>query len=141
MATVNPYLYFNGNCEEAFKFYEKAFGTEITYMERYKDVPNTDRHIFEETDDKIMHATLPISAETNLMGADNLVAFKETLAYNGISLIIHAESKEETDRIFAKLAEGGEIKVALDLTFWGSYYGICKDKFGITWKITSRLDQ
>lgn len=136
MATVNTYLYFNGNCEEAFKFYASAFGKEITYMERYKNVPAAQRQMFKEADDKIMHATLPISPETSLMGADHPVAYKESMAYNTFSLIVHTESKEETDRLFNELSKGGEIKVPVGLTFWGAYYGQCIDQFGISWKIT-----
>lgn len=137
MATVNPYIYFNGNCEDAFRFYAKVFRQEITYMERYKNVPETDRHLFKETDEKIMHATLPISTETCLMGADNAAAFEASQGYHNFSLIVQAESKEETDRLFQELSEGGTIQVELNLTFWGSYFGICVDKFGISWKITS----
>jgi PhnB protein len=137
MTTVNPYIYFNGNCEEAFNFYKAAFCKEITYIGRYKDVPKTDRQIFKETDDKIMHVTLPISTETILMGSDNSEAYKESITYNNFSLIVHTDSKTEADRLFNELSENGQIKVPMNLTFWGSYYGICVDKFGIIWKITS----
>lgn len=71
----------------------------------------------------------------------NNAAFEESMAYSNFSLIIHADSKEETDRLFNELSESGEIKVELNLSFWGSYFGICVDKFGITWKITSRPNQ
>lgn len=136
MATVNTYLYFNGNCESAFNFYAVVFRKALTTMERYKNVPKTDRQIFKETDEKIMHATLPISTETCLMGADNSAAFKAATAYSNFALIIHTESKEEADRLFNELSEGGEIQVPMNLTFWGSYYGNCMDKFGVNWKIT-----
>ena len=136
MATVNTYLYFNGNCERAFNFYSVVFRNEISHMERYKNVPKTDRQIFKETDDKIMHATLPISAETCLMGADNSAAYEESIAHNNFALIIHTDSKEEADRLFNELSESGEIQVPMNLTFWGSYYGNCQDKFGVNWKIT-----
>jgi PhnB protein len=141
MTTVNLYIYFNGNCEDAFKFYEVVFRKEITYMGRYKDVPKTDRQIFQETDEQIMHVTLPISAETSLMGSDNIKAYEESIAYSNFSLLIHTDSKEEADRLFNELSESGQIKVPMNLTFWGAYYGICIDKFGITWKITSESQQ
>lgn len=137
MTTVNPYIYFNGNCEDAFNFYKLVFRKEITSIGRYKDVPKIDRPIFQETDEKIMHVTLPISAETSLMGSDNKEAYEKSLAYSNFSLIIHTDSKEESDRLFNELSENGQIKVAMNMTFWGSYYGICIDKFGITWKISS----
>lgn len=141
MTTVNPYIYFNGNCEDAFNFYKSVFRKEITCLGRYKDVPGADRQIFKEADEKIMHVTLPISPETSLMGSDNKVAYEESIAYSNFSLIVHTDSKEETDRLFNELSESGQIKVGLTLTFWGSYYGICIDKFGITWKITSESKQ
>jgi PhnB protein len=141
MTTVNPYIYFNRNCENAFNFYQVVFRKDITYIGRYKDVPKTDRQIFQEADEKIMHVTLPISTETSLMGSDNTAAYEESAAYSNFSLIIHTDSKEETDRLFNELSKGGQIKLALNLTFWGSYYGICIDKFGITWKITSEIKQ
>lgn len=141
MTTLNPYIYFNGNCEDAFNFYKVVFRKEITYLGRYKDVPKTDRQFFQEMDEKIMHVTLPISTETSLMGSDNTEAYNESIAYTNFSLIIHTDNKEEADRLFNELSESGQIKVAMNLTFWGSYYGICVDKFGITWKITSEPKQ
>ncbi len=136
MATVNPYIYFNGNCEEAFNFYKTVFQRDIAYIGRYKDIPQTDRKNFRETDEKIMHVSLPISSETVLMGADNTEAYNELLTYSNFSLIIHTDEKQEADRLFNELSQGGQIKMPMNLTFWGSYYGICIDKFGITWKVT-----
>ncbi len=75
MTTLNPYIYFNGNCEDAFNFYKLVFQQEFKYR-RYKDVPKTDRQIFQEADEKIMHISLPISTETILMGSDNTEAYK-----------------------------------------------------------------
>lgn len=138
MTTLNPYIYFKGNCEEAFNFYKIVFRKEITYIGRYKDIPKTDRKIFEETDEKIMHITLPISEETILSGSDNTVAYKESIEYNNFSLIIHTDSKVEADRLFNEMSKNGQVKVPMNLAFWGSYYGICVDKFGINWKITTK---
>ncbi len=137
MTTVNAYIYFNGNCEDAFNFYKGVFRKGITYIGRYKDVPKTDRQIFQETDEKIMHITLPISTETILMGSDNTKAYEQSIGYSNFSLIIHTDGKEEADRLFNELSENGQIQLPMNLTFWGSYYGICIDKFGISWKITS----
>lgn len=136
MTTLNPYIYFNGNCEEAFNFYKSVFKKEFTYVGRYKDVPKKDRHIFQEADEKIMHVALPISTETILMGADNIEVNRETMRNSSFSLIFYTDSKEEADRLFAELSERGQIKVPMNTTFWNSYYGLCIDKFGISWKIT-----
>jgi PhnB protein len=141
MTTVNPYIYFKGNCEDAFNFYKAVFRKEITYIGRYKDVPQTDRRIFQEADEKIMHISLPISTETILMGSDNSEAYKESTVFTGFSLIIHTDSKTEAVRLFNELSENGQIKVPMNMTFWGAYYGLCIDKFGISWKITSEANQ
>lgn len=136
MITVNPYLYFNGNCEEAFNFYKSVFEAEFQYMGRYKDVPQTDRHIFQQQDNKIMHVSLPLSKETVLMGADNAEAHKEMMSYTNFSLSINTDKKEEADKLFKRLSEGGIIRLPMNQTFWGSYYGIVNDRFGINWKIS-----
>nr|WP_315198834.1 VOC family protein [uncultured Flavobacterium sp.] len=136
MITINPYLYFNGNCEEAFDFYKSVFEVEFKFIGRYKDVPQTDKHIFQEQDNKIMHVSLPISKETTLMGADHSEAYKEAVSYDNFSLTINTDKREEADKLFKKLSKGGKIKLAMTETFWGSYYGIILDKFGINWKIS-----
>lgn len=141
MTRLNPYLFFNGNCEEAFNFYKTVFRKEFKYLGRYKDVPNTDRQIFKEHDEKIMHVTLPISDETTLMGSDNTEANSESVVNNSFALYINTDNRSEADRLFNELSVGGQIKVSMTETFWGSYYGIFKDRFGINWKITFDLPQ
>lgn len=136
MTTINPYLYFNGNCEEAFDFYKNVFQRDFTFLGRYKDVPQADRQMFQETDEKIMHVSLPISNETVLMGSDNSEAHNQMIINSNFSLIVHTDKKEEADRLFNELSKGGLIKMSMNLTFWGSYYGICVDKFEVMWKVT-----
>ena len=138
MTTVNIYLYFKGNCEEAFNFYKSVFGGEFQYIGRYKDVPKTARqHYPYSTDEQIMHIALPISKETVLMGADitDVNDIKAELG-NNFSLFLHTDSKEEADRLFNALSVQGKVKMPMADQFWGSYYGICLDKFGINWKIS-----
>jgi PhnB protein len=129
MTKVNAYLFFNGNCEEAFNFYKSVFRKEFNYLGRYKDVPRTDRHLFKDHDEKIMHVTLPISNETILMGSDNSESHKEPASNNNFALYINTDSKGEAERLFNELSAGGQIKVSMTETFWGSYYGVLKDKF------------
>ncbi len=136
MLTINPYLYFNGNCEKAFTFYESVFLKKISHISKFKDVPKPARDMFQEPDEKIMHVTLPLSKETMLNGSDNSLAYQEMVKYKTFTLIIHADTKEEVDRLFGMLSQNGQIIVPVDLTFWGAYYGQCIDKFGISWKIT-----
>ena len=139
MIKLNPYLFFNGNCEQAFNFYKSVFRREFKYLGRYKDVPNTDRQLFKESDEKIMHVTLPINDHTDLMGSDNTESKVELGNNNNFALYINTDSKDEADRLFNELSFGGQIKVSMTETFWGSYYGIFKDRFGINWKITCDL--
>lgn len=136
MITINPYIYFDGNCEEAFNFYESVFHKEISSISKYKDVPKPKRNIFKESDEKIMHVTLPLSKETMLNGSDNSLAYEEMVKYKTFTLIIHTDSNDEVDRLFSELSQNGQIIVPVGLTFWGAYYGQCIDKFGISWKIT-----
>jgi len=138
MAKVNPYLTFNGNCEEAFCLYKSAFGREFLYIGRYKDVPPPDRQIFQvENEDRIMHVSLPISKETILMGCDSPEASgQEIILGNNICLSISTDSKEEADRLFKALSIGGQIKMSMNQTFWGAYFGVFTDRFGITWTIS-----
>ena len=136
MTTINPYIYFDGNCEEAFNFYELVFRKKISHISKYKDVPKEHRDIFQENDEKIMHVTLPLTTETMLNGSDHSLAYSEMEKNKTFSLIIHTDSKDEVDRIFNMLSENGKIIVPAGLTFWDAYYGHCIDKFGISWKIT-----
>jgi PhnB protein len=142
MTTINTYLYFNGNCEEAFDFYKSIFNKEFRYIGRYKDVPKVSRQNFPYCkDDHIMHVALPISRETILMGADIIdIKRRENDAAKYFSLFISTDSKKEADRLFSSLSNEGKIKLPISEQFWGSYYGICLDKFGINWKISFSSD-
>ncbi len=137
MTKVNAYMTFNGDCEEAFSFYKSVFGGEFLYIGRYKDVPPTDRQTFRlENDEKIMHVSLPISKETILMGCDSTEAYGQgTIFRNNISLSINLDNKEEADRLFNELSVGGQIKMSMSQTFWGAYFGMFTDRFGINWLI------
>lgn len=138
MATVNAYLTFNGNCEEAFLFYQSVFGGEFPYIGKFKDMPQEEGSKMDpEMGEKIMHVTLPISKETCLMGSDTggewAASFKEG---NNFSVSITAASKEEADRLFNGLSAGGNVTMPMDTTFWGDYFGMWQDKFGINWMMS-----
>ncbi len=134
MTTLHPYLYFNGNCEEAFNFYSFVFGTELKFIGRYKDMPQQDRSVFSAADDKVMHVSLPLSA-----GCDLIETNSRPIVASSYALYINADQKSEADRLFQQLSDGGQIKMRMTDTFWGSYYGMCIDKFGISWKISVDL--
>ena len=138
MTTINPYLTFKGNCEVAFNFYKSVFGGEFRYIGRYKDVPQPHRQTFAvEADEKIMHVSLPISSETILMGCDTIEAYGEpVIEGNNFSLSITTDSREKADQLFNDLSVGGQIKMPMNQAFWGSYFGMLTDKFGINWTIS-----
>jgi len=143
MTKVNAYITFNGNCEEAFNFYKSVFGGEFQYVGRYKDIPPNDKQNFRsDSDQKIMHISLPISKETILMGCDNAnVSGEKTIIGNNISLSIDIADRDEADRIFGDLSVGAEIKMPLSEAFWGAYFGALTDRFGINWLINCELSQ
>ena len=138
MTTINPYLVFKCNCEDAFNFYKSVFGGEFGYIGRYKNVPQTDRQIFPlEADEKIMHVSLPISTETILMGCDSMEAYGQSIvSENNFSLPITTDNQKEADQLFHELSAAGQIKMSMNKTFWGAYFGMATDKFGINWMIS-----
>lgn len=138
MATVNSYLNFDGNCEEAFLFYRSVFGGDFAYVGRFNEMP--DDSISEDDKNKIMHITLPISTETMLFGSDILPSMGGSfIKGNNISISINATSKEEADHLFNGLSEGGTITMPIANTFWNAYFGMFIDKFGINWMVNYDL--
>lgn len=136
MATINPYLNFNGSTEVAFNFYKSVFGGEFAALIRFKDTPEAGK-ITENEKDKIMHITLPIGLGNTLMASDVLESMGHTLTSgNNFYLSISADSEEDADRIFKGLSAGGKVTMPLEKTFWGSYFGMLTDKFGIRWIVS-----
>ena len=140
MASVNVYLNYDGNCEEAFNFYKSVFGGEFGYVGRFKDMPPSEdgaKAIPEEEGNRIMHISLPISKETALMGSDTGGEWASSYKQgNNFSVSINADSKEEADRLFNGLSQGGHVAMPLADTFWGSYFGMLVDKFGVNWMMS-----
>ena len=144
MATVNVYLNFNGNCEEAFNFYKSVFGREFPYIGRFKDMPPQEgmRPLPKDMENKIMHVSLPISKETMLMGSDTGGEWASSFIQgNNFSLSINTESQEEADRLFNELSKGGKVTIAMNNTFWGDYFGMFADQFGINWMVSYNAQQ
>ena len=138
MTTVNVYLTFNGNCLEAFNFYKSVFGGEFPYVGRYKDMPAETGHpASAEDSDKIMHISLPISQETMLMGSDTGGEWASSFALgNNFSISINTDSKDNADRFFDGLSAGGTVTMPMGKNFWGDYFGMFTDKFGINWMVS-----
>ena len=136
MTQVNPYLIFNGNCEEAFLFYQSVFGGEFPYMGRFKDMPADDNcpPVSEDEADRIMHVSLPIG-NTVLMGSDSTSQSGDVVMGANVSISINTDSRAEADRIFNGLSVGGNPFMPMSSTFWGAYFGMFIDKFGIHWMV------
>ena len=138
MPVINPYINFNGNCEEAFNHYKSIFGGEFSYVGRFSEMPpDPNFPMPDDVKNKIMHISLPVSKETILMGSDSGGDWApQIIVGNNISVSINAGSKEEADRIFNALADGGQVTMPLADAFWGDYFGMCVDKFGINWMMS-----
>ena len=133
MATINTYLNFNGNTEEAFNFYKSVFGGEFTTLQRLKDTPEADKVPASEQE-KIMHVALPIGSNL-LMGTDVLESMPKVKFGTNSSISIDAASEEEATRLFNGLSAGGKVEMPLEKMFWGAYFGFFIDKFGVQWMV------
>lgn len=135
MPTLNTYLNFPGNTEEAFNFYKSVFGGEFSFIQRFKDT-SEGADMPEEEREKIMHVGLPIGKGGSLMATDVVPSQGFSLKHgNNYSLCISTESEEEAEKLFNGLSDGGTIAVPLAKASWGSYFGMFNDKFGISWMI------
>lgn len=141
MAQINPYLTFNGNCQQAFDFYKSVFGGEFAYIGKFKDMPS-EKPMPEHVGELIMHVSLPISAETILMGSDAHESFGQTAqAGTNFSVSINAGDEAEAKRLFESLSAGGKVTMPLEKTFWGALFGMFTDKFGIHWMVNYDYEQ
>lgn len=135
MPSINTYLSFDGNTEEAFNFYKSVFGGEFTGLMRWSDNPDCG----EWTDadkEKVMHVALPIGDGHVLMGTDSIEMFgKKLVQGNNFSIVILPDSRDEADEFYAKLSDGGNAEMPMQDVFWGDYFGTLIDKFGIGWMI------
>lgn len=127
MIGIQPYLSFAGNCEEAINFYKDALGGEILYIQRYGDSPMKGK----APDDKVMHCTLKVG-ETHIMACDNPADMPTSVGSN-ISLAIGSNDPAGAEGMFAKMADGGNVTMPMQPTFWAERFGMLTDKFGINW--------
>lgn len=138
MTTANIYLTFQGNCEEAFNFYKSVFGGEFPYIGRFKDMPPMEGVCSPpEIADLIMHISLPIGGDTVLMGSDTGGEWAPSLLMgNNFSISLNTDSRAEADRLFNGLSKDGKVTMPMDKTFWGDYFGMFTDKFGVNWMVS-----
>lgn len=136
MTKVHTYLNFAGNAEEAFEFYRSVFGGEFSSRVRFQDMPMEGVDIPEQDQDKMMHIALPIGDDDILMASDALESLGQQLSQgNNVYVSLHPDSREEADRIFSSLSQGGEVEMPIADQMWGDYFGSFKDKFGVRWMV------
>ncbi len=137
MITLNPYLNFGNKTEAAFNFYKSVFGGEFCILQRYKDMPSDvpDAKMSENQKEKILHVSLPIGKGNVLMGSDSPESMPVTFG-NTFHISVNTDSKEEAKRIYDGLSAGGKIEMPIGDTFWGAYFGMFVDKFGIGWMVS-----
>jgi PhnB protein len=128
---INPYLNFNGQCEEAFKFYERVLAGKITFTMTWGEMPGADQFPAESRN-LIMHATLSVG-DGVLMGADSPDGHYQQP--KGMNVSLHLKDIAEGERIFNALAENGTLQMPFQKTFWSPGFGMCVDRFGIPWMV------
>jgi PhnB protein len=134
MASVNAYVNFDGNCAQAFDFYKSVFGGEFQARMKFGEAPGMEAP--PEQKDKLMHVALPIGKNTVLMGSDwSPQMFGPMVRGNSFSLTVNADDRAEADKLFNGLSAGGKVTMPITEAFWGAYFGMCTDKFGINWMV------
>jgi PhnB protein len=134
MRTINPWINFNGNAEEAFTFYKSVFGGEFAKITRFGDLSSAEFPVAENDANKIMHIALRIGKH-NVLIANDVPEFMGRINENEnrSKIVVSAESREEADRIFNGLSTGGDIEGPIGDGPWGTYAGMFRDKYGIEW--------
>ncbi len=132
---VQPYLFFNGNCEQAVEFYRNALGAHVEFSIRYKESPEPPPPgmVPPGFENKIMHTSFRIG-ETTVMASDGCSADKPQ--FEGFSLSLSVPNEKEADRAFAALSKGGQVKMPLTKTFWSPRFGMVQDRFGVGWMVS-----
>ena len=135
MATINPYINFNGNAEEAFTFYRSVFGGEFGKIIRLKDLSSPEFPVAENDANKIMKITLPIGK--NILMANDVPESMGRVNENEnrSKIAVTAESREEAEKLFNGLSEGGTVEMPIGDSLWGSYFAMFRDKYGIEWTV------
>jgi len=131
---LNPYLNFDGNAEEAFRFYHNVFGGEL-FIQRMGEAPGSE-NLPEDEKRRAMHVSIPIGDGQFLMASDCLPSQGHTLHVGNNNYIsLTADSREEADRLFTELSAGGKVEMPMEDMFWGDYFGSFEDRFGVRWMI------
>jgi PhnB protein len=128
---IQPYLFFDGRCDEAVAFYRKALGAEVTMLMRFKDSPDPSMAP-PDSAEKVMHAALRIG-ETRVLASDGLC--QGQASFTGFALSLTAADEAEAEHLFAALGDGGEVRMPLAKTFFSPRFGMLADRFGVSWMV------
>ena len=130
---INAYLNFNGNCREAFEFYQSVFGGEFNNLATFAEGPE-DMQVSDADKDKIMHMSLDVGSSV-LMGSDMPEQYGPPRTFgDNVALSFTADSRLDADALFAAMSMGGRVEMPMQDMFWGDYFGACVDRFGINWQ-------
>ena len=129
---LQPYLFFDGRCDEALEFYRKAIGIEVTALMRFKDSPEPSMACPGVSPDKVMHASFRFG-DTTVMASDGRCTGKPS--FQGFSLSLSVPTEAEADNLFAALASGGQVQAPLTKTFFSKKFGMVADRFGVGWMV------
>ena len=132
---VEPYLFFNGSCEEAVEFYKKALGAKVVMLMRYKDSPepHAPGKLPAGSENKVMHVSFRVG-DTNVMASDGFCTGHTD--FQGFSLSLTVAHETEADLVFTALAHGGQVQMPLNKTFWSPRFGMVTDRFGVGWMVS-----
>ncbi len=137
---LNTYLTFHNKCRQAFEFYRSVFGEDFLFIQTFGD-GSPDMAVPEDERDLVMHVSLPIGSSV-LMGSDTCSTFgPPPQVGSNFSITISPDSREDADRLLAGLSQGGNTVMPMADAFWGAYFGMCVDKFGIRWQVNFEIPE
>lgn len=135
MAHINPHVIFNGNAQEAINFYQSVFGGEVGKIIRFKDLASPEFPVPPNEENKLLNIALSFSTGTISANDVPEIMGKVNENENRSKIAVHAESREEADKIFNGLSEGGSVEMPISDSPWGTYFAMFRDKYGIEWTV------
>ena len=130
--TIQPYLFFDGRCEEPIDFYRRTINAKVTHLMRFKDAPCPNLPDAKAKENKVMHAAFEIGGAT-VLASDGECQGEPV--FNGFGLSLYAPNDSEAERLFGALSDGGAVQMPMSKTFFASKFGMVKDRFGVTWMV------
>ena len=133
---IQPYVFFDGRCEEAIEFYKKAVGAKVQMLLRFKDSPEKNNDCVPSDLNKVMHAQIGVGETTVLMSDGQA---KGQPKFDGFALSLYAANEAEAEKLFAALGEGGQVQISMAKTFFSPRFGMLKDRFGVFWMVLVKM--